>query len=127
MTISAANSFMGVSVAASENMAIVGSPGADFFEGLGSVYRRDGSTGDELTSLIGEFGDGEYSRGPPNVRGGRPRGSTEIDLISFLPVEMGGARGVMVNDIWGWTGRLCVGGADGRYGLRQPGKSPLPR
>jgi choice-of-anchor B domain-containing protein len=29
---------------------------------------------------------------------------SDIDLISFLPVqEMGGARGVMVNDIWGWA------------------------
>ena len=39
LTIGGPNSYMGVSVAASEDLAIVGSPGADFFEGLGSVYR----------------------------------------------------------------------------------------
>ncbi|MEX1054529.1 MAG: choice-of-anchor B family protein, partial [Rhodothermales bacterium] len=29
---------------------------------------------------------------------------SRVDLISFLPVQaLGGARGVMVNDLWGWT------------------------
>jgi choice-of-anchor B domain-containing protein len=31
----------------------------------------------------------------------------EVDLESFLPVSaMGGKRGIMVNDIWGWTDSL---------------------
>ena len=88
LTISAANSFMGVSVAASENMAIVGSPGADFFEGLGSVYRRDGSTGDwtELTSLIDESSGMESILGTPTEceGGGKPRGSTAPRSILSL-------------------------------------------
>jgi hypothetical protein len=54
LTIGGANSFMGLSVAASEDMAIVGSPGADFFEGVGSIYGKDGVTGNwtEVTLLI---------------------------------------------------------------------------
>ena len=109
LTIGAANSYMGVSVAASENMAIVGSPGADFFEGLGSIYRKDDATGDwtEVTSVFDESSGMESILGTPtDCERGEVAGfdCSEIDLISFLPVqEMGGARGVMVNDIWGWT------------------------
>ena len=109
LTIGAANSFMGLSVAASEDMAIVGSPGADFFEGVGSVYKKDAATGDwtEVTSLIDESSGMESILGmPTECERGETAGfdCSDIDLISFLPVqEMGGARGVMVNDIWGWT------------------------
>ena len=109
LIIGGANSYMGVSVAAIEAMAIVGYPGADFFEGLGSVYRKDGSSGEwtELTSLMDEISGMESILGTPTeCEGGETAGfdCSEIDLISFLPVrEMGGARGVMVNDIWGWT------------------------
>ena len=109
LTIGAANSYMGVSMSASENFAIVGSPGADFFEGLGSIYRKDGATGDwtEVTSVFDESSGMESILGTPtDCEQGEAAGfdCSEIDLISFLPVqEMGGARGVMVNDIWGWT------------------------
>ena len=109
VTIDTAGSYMGVSVAASEDMAIVGSPGADFFEGVGMVYRRNGATGDwtEVTSLIDENSGMESILGTPTDCGqGRVAGfdCSDVDLISFLPVhEMGAARGVMVNDIWGWT------------------------
>ena len=109
LTIPAPNTFMGVSVAAGEDMAIVGSPGADFFEGVGSVYRRDGARGDwsEVASLIDEGSAMESILGTPaECEQGEVAGfdCSDIDLVSFLPVqEMGGARGVMVNDIWGWT------------------------
>ena len=109
LTIGGANSFMGVSVAASEDMAIVGSPGADFFEGVGSVYNKDGVTGNwtEVTLLVDESSGIESILGTPMdcEQGEVARfDCSDIDLISFLPVqEMGGARGVMVNDIWGWA------------------------
>jgi hypothetical protein len=38
LSIASSNSFMGWSVATDDNTAVVGSPGADFFEGVGSVY-----------------------------------------------------------------------------------------
>ena len=109
LTSSAANSFMGMSVAASSDMAIVGSPGADFFEGVGSVYHKDDVTGDwtEMASVIDENSGMEGILGTPtDCAQGEVAGfdCSEIDLVSFLPVlEMGGARGAMVNDIWGWT------------------------
>ena len=109
LTTAAANSFMGLSVAASEDMAIVGAPGADFFEGVGSIFRKDGSTGDwtEVTSLIDESSGMESILGTPtDCERGEVAGfdCSDIDLIAFLPVQdMGGSRGVMVNDIWGWT------------------------
>ncbi len=108
-SIAGANSYMGVSVAAGEDMAIVGSPGADFFEGLGSVYSKVGATGDwtEMTSLIDESAGMESILGAPTAcEQGEIAGfdCSDIDLVSFLPVqELGAARGVMVNDIWGWT------------------------
>ena len=109
LTIGDANSFMGLSVAASEDVAIVGSPGADFFEGVGSVYHKDAATGNwnEVTSLVDESAGMESILGmPEECERGETAGfdCSDIDLISFLPVqELGGGRGVMVNDIWGWT------------------------
>ncbi len=109
LTIGGPDSYMGLSVAASGNMVVVGSPGADFYEGIGSLYNKDVATGDwtEVTSLIDESSGMESILGTPtDCERGEAAGfdCSDIDLISFLPVqEMGGARGVMVNDIWGWT------------------------
>ena len=109
LTIDAANSYMGLSVAAGQGMAIVGSPGADFFEGVGNIYRKDRGTGNwtEVTSVIDESSGMESILGKPTeCERGEVVGfdCSDVDLVSFLPVQdLGGARGAMVNDIWGWT------------------------
>ena len=92
--------------------AVVGVPGADFFEGLGLVYERSSAAEDwrETSSLL------DASVGLRPVTGGQvdcSDGSVndwsceDVDLVSFLPVQaVGGARGIMVNDVWGWTDSL---------------------
>ena len=101
--------FMGNSVAGGDGFAVVGAPGAAFFEGVGYVFER-GSDGawSEAHPIH------EAVSGPRAVTGGEQRCSeegevagfpcSEIELLSFLPTtEVGGARGIMVSDIWGWV------------------------
>jgi len=98
----------GLTIVASGATAVVGAPGGDTFEGVGHVYIR--------------AADGEWRPGPELVEAteslaavtGAPRpcadGEVEgrecqgVDLLAFLPVaDLGGERGVIVNDLWGWT------------------------
>ena len=110
LTMTSAMSFMGVAIAGDDDIAVVGAPGADFFEGIASLYGR--ATADAewiaLESLIDDGGGMEGILGSPEECSddGTVSGfnCSDVDLISFLPVQdLGGSRGVMVNDIWGWT------------------------
>ena len=110
LTMTAAMSFMGVSIAGGEDIAVVGAPGADFFEGMGSLYGRASADGEwsVLESLIDDGGGMDGILGSPEEcsDAGTVGGfnCSDVDLVSFLPLkDLGGARGVMVNDIWGWT------------------------
>ncbi len=103
-------SFMGMAIAGGEDLAVVGAPGADFFEGVGNLYGLESAVGEwaAIESLIDEGGGMEGILGSPEdcsdvgTVGGFD--CSEVDLVSFLPVKaLGGARGIMVNDIWGWT------------------------
>ena len=101
-------SFMGVSVAAEADVAVVGLPGADFFEGVGDIYQRDESGEWTEAGSIIDVGSGMESilGSPLECEGGAVGGfgCSDVDLISFMSVQdLGGSRGVMVNDIWGWT------------------------
>jgi len=105
----------GWAVAVRETMGVVGAPGADFLEGTGFVYARDGGAGAwrkagtlvdraaELAPLVGAERD--CSGG---MVGLFP--CSDVELLSFLPVSaLGpvgperGRRGVLLNDVWGWT------------------------
>lgn len=99
----------GATLAANASMAVVGAPGADFGEGLAYVYTRDAAGQWQET---GKLMDAAYSM--PAVTGGQEKkcaeggvqgfGCQEVDLQAFLPISaIGGARGVRLNDIWGWT------------------------
>jgi choice-of-anchor B domain-containing protein len=98
----------GFALAASEGRAVVGGPLADFFSGTGYVYGRDPGGNWRLEGEV--FHEGE---GLPVLVGDENRceegqahlfACEEVDLLSFLPVrELGGGRGIMVNDLWGWT------------------------
>jgi choice-of-anchor B domain-containing protein len=118
-------SFVGAGLAANGGVVAIGMPGEDFETGTVAVFSRDGS-GDwrreaELAPELATFA---------RITGREPLSCAEgkaadfecgnMELLSFLPVsEMGGARGVQVNDIWGWvdseTGReyALVGRVDG--------------
>lgn len=108
LTTEHAFSFMGVSVVAEAGVAVVGVPGADFFEGVGDIYRRDGSGEWAAAGSILDVASGMESivGSPSDCGGGEVAGfsCSDVDLISFLSVkDLGGDRGMMVNDIWGWT------------------------
>ncbi len=55
----------------------------------GEALALDAITGDDVACQDGQAG--EFA-------------CTDVDIVSFLPVqEIGGGRGVEVNDLWGWT------------------------
>ena len=86
---------------------VSGNPGAD--NGLGTATILAGGPGNwsegstvfkdaaEIEAVLGgqvDCADGEATA----------FGCSEVDLVAYMPVsQLGGARGVRVNDIWGWT------------------------
>ncbi|MEZ4585375.1 MAG: choice-of-anchor B family protein [Gemmatimonadales bacterium] len=98
----------GATAAVKGDLAIVAAPGADFFEGVGYVFGRDGAG---RWAARGTIVDRPESM--PAITGAEHRCTgTEVegfecknvDLLSFLPTTaMGAGRGIMVNDLWGWT------------------------
>ena len=103
----AAGSRFGFQVEVGEQVAVVGIARADFGEGRGVVFEREGSMWTEASALS------DNGRGLKRIAGEEVQcmdgkaGEFEcgdVDLLSFLPInEVGGGRGVIVNDVWGWT------------------------
>ncbi|MCA9738921.1 MAG: choice-of-anchor B family protein [Gemmatimonadetes bacterium] len=97
----------GGSLAVDGDLAAVGMTAADFGLGRVAVYERGADGVWQSETLMSE--EENFDR----VAGGQvdcAEGSatafacTEVDLLSFVPVaELGGGRGVRLNDIWGWT------------------------
>jgi choice-of-anchor B domain-containing protein len=100
---------LGASLASSSGTAAAGAPLADFFEGAVLIYQREKSgewrpSGTAVDSVSG--GLATVTGGEAKCETGKARGfeCRDADLVSFLPVSaIGGKRGVMLNDIWGWT------------------------
>ncbi len=101
--------FMGNSVAGGDGFAVVGAPGSEFFEGIGFVFEREAGGTWSAAAPIHESASGLAAvTGDelPCSDDGMVAGfdCSEVDLVSFLPArEVGGARGIMVSDIWGWV------------------------
>ena len=98
----------GTTIAASEGTAVVAGPIAEFFEGAAYLYRREGAgQWRPLTKVVGD------SPGLPAIAGrelkcesGKVRlfPCADVDLVAFMPLSaLGSKRGIMVNDIWGWS------------------------
>ena len=97
----------GTQIALSDHLGVVGAIRADFGEGRGTVFRRAGDQWLEESSIS------DSGRGLTAITGEEracDEGSIEmfdcekVDLLAFLPVkDVGGDRGVIVNDVWGWT------------------------
>ena len=99
----------GGSIAAAGDLAVIGSPLNDFFEGTAVAYARDRGTGawkergtitDKPTSLPAITGrERKCESGKSGIFS-----CEQVDLQAFLPnAAIGGKRGIMLNDIWGWT------------------------
>lgn len=91
------------------NIAVVGLIGSDYGSGSAAIMERNNS-GMWVTQEI-VIGEGESVLEP--ITGNRINcadgtadiyGCSNVDLISFLPIgDIGGDRGVRLNDMWGWT------------------------
>ena len=90
------------------NLAVVGATGVDFRQGAAIVYERDADGAwHEKNMIVNE------AKGYASIVGGEVKCNddkaaswecSDIDLISFLSIkDMGGGRGIGINDIWGWT------------------------
>ena len=100
---------LGATLAASGGVAVAGAPMADFFEGAARIYHRDGSGEWRLATTAVDTGSG----GLPAVTGKEAKCQSgragsfdcrDADLVAFLPKSaIGAKRGVLLNDIWGWT------------------------
>ncbi len=115
--------FFGASIAAVGKTAVVGLTGSDFGAGSAVILQHSDAGWVSASRLEGD------PTGLETVSGGRVScedGEANIfkcdrvDLISFVPVaEIGGGRGVRVNDMWGWEDKLTgreyalVGRVDG--------------
>ncbi|MEX2610019.1 MAG: choice-of-anchor B family protein, partial [Gemmatimonadota bacterium] len=99
----------GSTVAAMEDVAVVGIAGGDHNEGTAALYERDPATGQWTLAaeLAGEMESFPVVTGEPATCSGGQASSFEcgnFDLVSFLPVSaVGGERGIGMNDVWGWT------------------------
>ena len=115
--------FYGLAVAVGGDVAVVGAPGADFFEGAGFLFRRTADGWEPEGTIVDEAAGLEAVRGEEReCEEGEAGGFTcsEVDLVAFVPVhDLGGERGMIANDLWGWTdpqsGReyAIMGRADG--------------
>jgi len=96
-------------LAVENNTAVAGLTGADFGAGAAAIMELN-NAGEWITSkiLIGEGGNVLEPVTGKRVKCRRGEASIyqcdNVDLLSFLPIsEIGGGRGVRLNDIWGWT------------------------
>lgn len=99
--------FYGLAVAVGGDVAAAGAPGADFFEGTGFLFRRTAEGWEPEGSVIDDDAGLEAVTGEEReCQDGSAAAFAceEVDLVAFVPVrELGGERGVVVNDLWGWT------------------------
>ncbi len=97
----------GTTLALNANAAVVGMPGADFGQGRAAVMQMQNGTWSAATMLRGETkGLAAITGDKVSCTSGKASifGCENVDMLSFLPVsDIGGARGVVVNDLWGWT------------------------
>jgi choice-of-anchor B domain-containing protein len=99
----------GAALAVSKGLAAAGAPQADYFEGSVLLYQKDGggrwrSAGSVVDS--GTVGLPAVTGGESKCQAGKAKAfeCRDADLVSFLPVSaVGGKRGVLLNDLWGWT------------------------
>ncbi len=116
-------SSMGTSLAANDELAILGANGHDNFEGAAFIYTKSAGSWSPAGSVYNdatEFAtvNGDMLKCEDGMAGAFTCDS--IDMVSFMSRHDAGAkRGIQVNDVWGWedplTGReyALVGRTDG--------------
>lgn len=97
-------------IAMDENIAVTGLVGADYGAGTAAILERNEES-DSWAVQTTVLGKGSSVLEPITgnkvecANGNADRyGCNNVDLLSFLPIdEIGGDRGVRLNDMWGWT------------------------
>lgn len=97
----------GYSLAVADGRAVVGMPTRDFGEGRVMTLARRGfgwESQEILEGRIFRIGD-ELTSGDRCTQGQMADfPCTNMELVAHMPVsDLGGERGVWVNDVWGWT------------------------
>lgn len=96
----------GIGLAIASNAVAVGSPSADYEEGLATVFEPSGDGWAAASTLAPEITFLESIRGDQvDCEEGAASmfGCDNVDLISFVSSkEMTSERGVKMTDIWGW-------------------------
>ncbi len=94
-------------LAASRDVFVAGVTGDDFNSGSARVFERRGDSFVEAATIMGKVDNLMAVSGDQvDCTDGMASdfGCEQVDLLSFVPVhELGGGRGVRVNDVWGWT------------------------
>ena len=94
-------------VAHGGGVLVSGMPGDDYGAGTAMIFERDGDGWGGGALVFSEIvgldpvvgGQLDCAEGTASVFG-----CSDMDLVAFIPVgDLGGERGVRVNDIWGWT------------------------
>ncbi len=98
----------GVSLATRGSVGVIGIPGANFGAGAAAIFARDDAgQWQKQTELAPEEEVVESVAGaqvPCENGTANQYGCNNVDLLAFVPIEsLGGAEGVRLNDIWGWT------------------------
>jgi hypothetical protein len=98
------------SVHANGPVAVIGMTGADYGMGRATVYELLDDTWTMAQTITGNVEQFEaVSGGQIDCSGGVASAfdCSEYDLVAYMPVQdLGGPRGVRMNDIWGWTDPL---------------------
>ncbi|NNF03683.1 MAG: choice-of-anchor B family protein [Rhodothermales bacterium] len=99
----------GVGLAVGGDVAVIGSPGADYEAGVATVYERSAASGRWIESAIlaSEVGHFAAMTGEEiSCEDGKAGAFScdNINLVSFLPIsDLSSSRGVGMTDVWGWT------------------------
>jgi choice-of-anchor B domain-containing protein len=99
---------LGATLAASANVMAAGLPGDDHRAGTMALYSLETDDWTQTSTIAPTSGTvfsaitgKEHRCSDGNIQNFNCKG---VDLKSFLPIEnIGGERGISLNDIWGWT------------------------
>ena len=99
---------LGASLSASTSVVAVGLPGDDHRAGTMALYSLETDDWTQKATLAPETGrvfSAMTGEKQPCSDGNVEKFNCEgVDLQSFLPIrDIGGERGISLNDIWGWT------------------------